>query len=180
MAGASGPLTGSSVTIHMATGSGNDSLATGAARNTWSSYVGTGKLVPLAAAAFNEAGIATATNRVKHVTGELSLTVEGDPISIRPYGESSISIPRLGDAPTVDMEIAFDGSNALHKSLRDAALGTKFLLGRLTFEASDKATLEVAEVRTSGKPKPAGPSDDVQNLTVSLALATEVLSIDQA
>ena len=174
MAGAGGPLTGSSVTVHMMQA---DALPANPTK--WATWFGAGKLLPLTDQTFAEQGIAASANRVKHVAGDLDLSVPGDPLSIKSYGEAPTQAPRLGEPPPIELDIGFRGTEPLHVALRDAALATKYILGRLSYEAADKATLQVCLVSTSGKPMPASTIDDDERLKVGLARIGQVYSIDQ-
>ena len=159
MASATGPVTGSNVTFHM--------LAGGLPQNqAWDDFVGTGKL------------IADNTNRLKHVIGDVDMSIPGDPVSLRPYGEAPIRIARDGEAPVLEVEVAYKGDDTLHKALQSAASGTEYLFGRLTRTGATAATLNVCTVTTSGRPVPVGPSDDTQSCTFSLAITSQVYTVD--
>ena len=173
MAAASGPVSGSQVYVFMLAGDIPSTV-------DWDAMVGSGKLVGNVATAAMLLDATQNPNRLKDVSGDLDLSIPGDPINRRYYGQSSRQIPRLADAPSLSVEVDFDGTDTLHTALQTAAIGTKYVLGRLTWESATAASLNVVQVTTSARPVPTGPADDVQTLTVDLAITSEIHTIHQA
>ena len=169
MAAASGPVSGSQVYVFMEAGDIPTTL-------TWAELVGAGHLVEGVA---TQAAVLAGTNRVKNVSGDLDLSIPGDPINRRYYGQASLQIPRLADAPSLTLTVDYDGSDTLHAALATAAVGTKYVLGRLTWESASAVSLQVCQVRTSGSPVPTGPADDIQVLNVDLAITSAITTVHE-
>lgn len=122
----------------------------------------------------------TAANLVAFVTDIGAQEQTGNTIEYTCYGEkTSRRVAGVASQSEFTFAVALDNSNASHVKLVALGAGDKIQVAVKTETASDEITVDYLEGTVSSTSK-STPIDDVQTLTISVALSKAPVQINQS